>query len=130
MSIIGPRPGDVESKDTYAQDEKDKLLIRPGITGYTQAKLYMKMLSQAAVKMQMGRLVKQQILNNYQKKNYVGCWKNFDRQACGSGILNHLEVRKSGKRKLLGYIRYAIKWHIRNGSAARNISRQPENYKV
>lgn len=37
MSIIGPRPGDVESKDTYAQDEKDKLLIRPGITGYTQA---------------------------------------------------------------------------------------------
>lgn len=37
MSIIGPRPGDVESKDTYAEDEKDKLLIRPGITGYTQA---------------------------------------------------------------------------------------------
>lgn len=37
MSIIGPRPGDVESKDTYANDEKDKLLIRPGITGYTQA---------------------------------------------------------------------------------------------
>lgn len=28
MSIIGPRPGDVESKDTYAQDEKDKLLIK------------------------------------------------------------------------------------------------------
>lgn len=37
MSIIGPRPGDIESKDTYALDEKDKLLIRPGITGYTQA---------------------------------------------------------------------------------------------
>lgn len=37
MSIIGPRAGDVESKDTYAKDEKDKLLIRPGITGYTQA---------------------------------------------------------------------------------------------
>lgn len=37
MSIIGPRPGDVESKDTYTEDEKDKLLIRPGITGYTQA---------------------------------------------------------------------------------------------
>lgn len=37
MSIIGPRPGDIESKDTYANDEKDKLLIRPGITGYTQA---------------------------------------------------------------------------------------------
>lgn len=37
MSILGPRPGDVESKDTYGEDEKDKLLIRPGISGYTQA---------------------------------------------------------------------------------------------
>lgn len=37
MSIIGPRAGDVESKDTYREDEKDKLLIRPGISGYTQA---------------------------------------------------------------------------------------------
>lgn len=37
MSIIGPRPGDVESRDTYEEDEKDKLLIKPGITGYTQA---------------------------------------------------------------------------------------------
>lgn len=37
MSIVGPRAGDVESKDTYKKDEKDKLLIRPGITGYTQA---------------------------------------------------------------------------------------------
>lgn len=37
MSIIGPRAGDVESKETYSEDEKDKLLIRPGITGYTQA---------------------------------------------------------------------------------------------
>lgn len=37
MSIVGPRAGDVESKDTYEEDEKDKLLIRPGITGYTQA---------------------------------------------------------------------------------------------
>lgn len=37
MSILGPRPGDVESKDTYQDDEKDKLLIRPGISGYTQA---------------------------------------------------------------------------------------------
>lgn len=37
MSIVGPRAGDVESKDTYESDEKDKLLIRPGITGYTQA---------------------------------------------------------------------------------------------
>lgn len=37
MSLVGPRAGDVESKDTYEADEKDKLLIRPGITGYTQA---------------------------------------------------------------------------------------------
>lgn len=37
MSFIGPRPGDVESKDTYEDDEKDKLLIKPGITGYAQA---------------------------------------------------------------------------------------------
>lgn len=37
MSLIGPRAGDVESKDTYEEDEKDKLLIRPGITGYSQA---------------------------------------------------------------------------------------------
>lgn len=37
MSLIGPRAGDVESKDTYAEDEKDKLLVRPGISGYTQA---------------------------------------------------------------------------------------------
>ena len=37
MSIIGPRAGDVESKNTYENDEKDKLLVRPGITGYTQA---------------------------------------------------------------------------------------------
>lgn len=37
MSLIGPRAGDVESKDTYKEDEKDKLLVRPGISGYTQA---------------------------------------------------------------------------------------------
>jgi len=37
MSLVGPRAGDVESKDTYEDDEKDKLLVRPGITGYTQA---------------------------------------------------------------------------------------------
>jgi len=37
MSLVGPRAGDVESKDTYGNDEKDKLLVRPGITGYTQA---------------------------------------------------------------------------------------------
>ncbi len=37
MSLIGPRAGDVESKDTYEEDERDKLLVRPGIGGYTQA---------------------------------------------------------------------------------------------
>ncbi len=37
MSLVGPRAGDVESKDTYEDDEKDKLLVRPGITGYIQA---------------------------------------------------------------------------------------------
>ena len=37
MSLIGPRPGDVESKDTYEEDEKDKMFVRPGISGYTQA---------------------------------------------------------------------------------------------
>lgn len=37
MSLIGPRAGDVESKDTYEVDEKDKTLVRPGISGYTQA---------------------------------------------------------------------------------------------
>lgn len=37
MSIIGPRAGDVESKDTYAEDEKDKLLVRPGVSGFSQA---------------------------------------------------------------------------------------------
>lgn len=37
MSIVGPRAGDIESKDTYEEDEKDKTLVRPGITGYTQA---------------------------------------------------------------------------------------------
>lgn len=37
MSIIGPRAGDIESRDTYLEEEKDKLLVKPGLTGYTQA---------------------------------------------------------------------------------------------
>ena len=37
MSVLGPRAGDVESKDTYEDDEKVKALVRPGISGYTQA---------------------------------------------------------------------------------------------
>ena len=37
MSIIGPRPGLVSNLKTYQDDEKDKVLVKPGITGYTQA---------------------------------------------------------------------------------------------
>ncbi|MBE7001281.1 MAG: sugar transferase [Ruminococcaceae bacterium] len=37
MSLLGPRAGDVESKNTYEEDEKDKMLVKPGISGYTQA---------------------------------------------------------------------------------------------
>ena len=37
MSLIGPRPGDVESIDTYKEDEIDKMKVKPGISGYTQA---------------------------------------------------------------------------------------------
>ena len=37
MSIIGPRAGDTDGIGTYSDAEKDKMLVRPGITGYTQA---------------------------------------------------------------------------------------------
>ena len=37
MSIIGPRAGDWESVDTYEEDEKDKCMVVPGLTGYCQA---------------------------------------------------------------------------------------------
>ncbi len=37
MNIIGPRAGDVESLGTYQPDEEDKMKVKPGITGYTQA---------------------------------------------------------------------------------------------
>lgn len=37
MSWVGPRPGDVESIDTYLEDEKGKMKVLPGITGYSQA---------------------------------------------------------------------------------------------
>lgn len=37
MSIIGPRAGDWESVDTYEDDEKDKVKVLPGLTGYCQA---------------------------------------------------------------------------------------------
>lgn len=37
MSLIGPRASLEETLDTYKDDEKEKMLARPGITGYTQA---------------------------------------------------------------------------------------------
>lgn len=37
MSIIGPRASLVDVIDTFQQDEIDKMKVRPGITGYTQA---------------------------------------------------------------------------------------------
>lgn len=37
MSIIGPRASLACALDSYEEDEKDKMLVRPGITGYTQA---------------------------------------------------------------------------------------------
>lgn len=37
MSIIGPRASGYDALPTYKQDEKDKMKVLPGITGYTQA---------------------------------------------------------------------------------------------
>lgn len=37
MSIIGPRASGWDALPTYKDDEKDKMKVRPGITGYTQA---------------------------------------------------------------------------------------------
>lgn len=37
MSIIGPRASGWDALPTYQDDEKDKMKVRPGITGYTQA---------------------------------------------------------------------------------------------
>lgn len=37
MSIIGPRASLASVLDTYQDDEIDKMKVRPGITGYTQA---------------------------------------------------------------------------------------------
>ena len=37
MSIIGPRASGWEALETYKEDELDKMKVRPGITGYTQA---------------------------------------------------------------------------------------------
>lgn len=37
MSIIGPRASEYSALETYKNDEKDKMKVTPGITGYTQA---------------------------------------------------------------------------------------------
>jgi lipopolysaccharide/colanic/teichoic acid biosynthesis glycosyltransferase len=37
MSIVGPRPDLIEQMQYYINKEKDKLKIKPGITGYNQA---------------------------------------------------------------------------------------------
>lgn len=37
MSLIGPRASGWEALDSYQEDELDKMKVRPGITGYTQA---------------------------------------------------------------------------------------------
>lgn len=37
MSIIGPRASTYDAIGTYLPDEEDKMKVKPGITGYTQA---------------------------------------------------------------------------------------------
>lgn len=37
MSLVGPRASTWDAVDTYQDDELDKMKVRPGITGYTQA---------------------------------------------------------------------------------------------
>ncbi|WP_156573211.1 sugar transferase [Bacillus luti] len=37
MSIVGPRASLTSALDTYQNDEVDKMKVKPGITGYTQA---------------------------------------------------------------------------------------------
>lgn len=37
MSLIGPRASTWDSLSSYKDDEMDKMKVRPGITGYTQA---------------------------------------------------------------------------------------------
>ena len=37
MSFIGPRPDPVDWLEKYADDERDFLKLRPGVTGYNQA---------------------------------------------------------------------------------------------
>ncbi len=37
MSVIGPRPDPLDDMDIYTDEQKKKLVVRPGITGYNQA---------------------------------------------------------------------------------------------
>ena len=37
MSVIGPRPDPPDDMDIYTEEQKTKLRVRPGITGYNQA---------------------------------------------------------------------------------------------
>ncbi len=37
MSLIGPRASGWRALETYKEDEVDKMKVRPGLTGYTQA---------------------------------------------------------------------------------------------
>lgn len=37
MSFIGPRPDLPDHYELYSEDDKKKLLVRPGVTGYAQA---------------------------------------------------------------------------------------------
>lgn len=37
MSLVGPRASTWDAIDSYKEDEVDKMKVRPGITGYTQA---------------------------------------------------------------------------------------------
>lgn len=37
MSFIGPRPDLPDQYELYSEDDKKKLLVRPGVTGYAQA---------------------------------------------------------------------------------------------
>lgn len=37
MSLIGPRPDPLSDMEIYTKEQKQKLLVKPGITGYNQA---------------------------------------------------------------------------------------------
>ena len=37
MSVIGPRPDPLSDMDIYTEEQKEKLSVKPGITGYNQA---------------------------------------------------------------------------------------------